>query len=340
MLYNEIMSKFVRLVGVFVLLFSFLAVSGGTVHAQYGGIVPPVRHPADPKPAGQDDSSSKYFSETGHNVSDEFWKYYQNVPNAGLVFGFPLTESFNDAQSGRLIQYFTRARFELYPEQPEGQRVHLSTLGSLIYVPGRGVDIFTPMGCRAFSNGFPVCFALLDFFDKYGGEAVFGQPISSFQFVNGRIVQYFERARFDWYPEYGEGQKVVLADLGRIYFDVAKEDANLLQPAQYNGIADVLTLQTRAFVWKAVTQPNDKQAVYVVVQDQKLSPVYNARVVVTVYWSNGSPQSIALATNQSGVVIVPFEIKNQPYGSLVTIRVQVQYQGLVNNTITSFRVWQ
>jgi hypothetical protein len=318
MLYNEIMSKFVRLVGVFVMLFSFLALSGGTAFAQDGG-------------------ASQYFSETGHNISGEFWKYYQNVPNADLVFGYPLTEAFNDAKSGRLVQYFTRARFELYPEEPY---VRLSALGSAIYVPGRGVNIFTPMGCRVFSNGFPVCFALLDFFDKYGGETVFGQPISSFQYLNGRIVQYFERARFDWYPEYGEGQKVVLADLGRIYFDVAKEDANLLQPAQYNGIADVLTLQTRAFVWKAVTQSNDKQAVYVVVQDQKLSPVYNARVVLTVYWSNGSPQSVALATNQNGVVIVPFEIKNQSYGSLVTINVQVQYQGLVNNTITSFRVWQ
>jgi len=239
-----------------------------------------------------------------------------------------------------VIQYFTRARFELYPEQPEGQRVRLTPLGSNIYVRGQGVNIFTPVGCRTFPNGFSACYAFLDFFDKYGGEAVFGQPISNFEYLNGRIIQYFERARFDWYPEYAEGQKVVLADLGRIYFDVTGEDANRLQPVQYDGIVDVLTLQTRAFVWKAVTRADDQQAVYVVVQDQTLNPVYNATVAVTVDWSNGSPQSIALATDRNGVVVIPFAIHNQEIGSLVTINVQVLYQGMQDNTITSFRVWQ
>ena len=315
------MSKFARLVGTLVMLFSLLALTAGVAQAQNGG-------------------TSKYFAETGHNVSGEFWTYYQSVANADLVFGYPLTEAFNNVKTGRVIQYFTRARFELYPELPEGQRVRLSPLGSSVYVPGQSVNVFTPVGCRTFSTGYPVCYAFLDFFDKYGGEAIFGQPISSFESLNGRLVQYFERARFDWYPEYAEGQKVVLADLGRIYFDVAGEDSNRLQPVQYDGIVDVLTLQTRAFVWKAVTRPTDQQAVYVVVQDQTYHPVYNATVAVTVYWSNGSPQSVALATDRNGVVIVPFAILNQQVGSLVTIDVQVLYQGMQDNTVTSFRVWQ
>ena len=323
-LYNKIMSKLTRLVLMFVLLFSLFAAAGqGVAHAQGG-------------------STSQFFPETGHNVSGEFWKYYQSVPNARDVFGYPLTEAFTDAKSGRLIQYFTRARFELHTEYTPAQ-VFLSPLGSLIYVPGQGVDMFTPIGCRAFSNGYSVCFTFLDFFDQNGGEAVFGKPISTFQFVNGRIVQYFERARFDWYPEYGEGKKVVLADLGRIYFDVAKEDPNLLLPVQHNGLVDVLTLHTRAFVWKAVTQTTDQQVVYVVVQDQNLSPVLNASVTVTVYWANGSPNSITRATDQNGVVLIPFTVQNQGYGSLVTVGVQVLYGGpggLVDNTITSFRVWQ
>jgi hypothetical protein len=309
------------LVGILIVAFSLLAANVGIVYAQDG-------------------STSQYFPETGHNVSGEFWKYYQGVPNPDLVFGYPLTEAFSNVESGRVVQYFTRARFELYPEQPEGQRVRLSPLGNSVYTPGQGVNIFTPMGCRTFPNGFFICYAFLDFFDKYGGQAVFGQPISGFEFLNGRIVQYFERARFDWYPEYGEGQKVVLADLGRIYFDVAKEDANRLQPVRYDGIVDVLTLQTRAFVWKAVTKATDQQAIYVVVQDQMFNPIYNATVVTTVHWSNGSPQSVALATDQNGIVIVPFAIQNEQVGSLVTINVQVLYQGMEKDTATSFRVWQ
>ncbi len=317
------MSKLPRLVVTLVLLFSLLAAGQGVAYAQGG-------------------STTQFFPETGHNVSGEFWKYYQSVPNARLVFGYPLTEAFPD-KNNRLIQYFTRARFELYPEEPVGQRVRLSALGSFIYAPGQGVDIFTPMGCRTFQNGYSVCFAFLDFFDSNGGAALFGQPISNFQFLNGRIVQYFERARFDWYPEYGEGQKVVMADLGRIYFDVAKEDANLLRPLQpSSGPDDVLSLHTRAFVWKAVTKATDLQAVYVVVQNQTLSPVFNAEVTVTIHWPNGASQPFERTTDKNGVVVVSFPVENQAYGSLVTVEVQVSYNNgsLLNNAVTSFRVWQ
>ena len=316
------MPKLIRLVFALAILLSLLAASQKTAFAQDG-------------------ATDKYFPETGHRVSGEFWQYYRSFANANLIFGYPLTEAFTDVKSGRLVQYFTRARFELYPEDLT-QKVHLTNLGSAIYVPGQGVDIFTPIGCRSFSSGFPVCFSFLDFFDKNGGETVFGKPISSFQFLNGRITQYFEHARFDWYPEYGEGQKVVLADLGRIYFDFAKEDANRLQPLPVvdNHVDVVLGLHTRAFVWKAVTQPNDQQVIYVIVQDQTLRPVFNAKVTITVYWSNGSPAGRELLTNANGVVVLPFPVQNQSYGSLVTVDVKVEYQGIKDSAVTSFRIWQ
>jgi hypothetical protein len=50
-----------------------------------------------------------------------------------------------------------------------------------------------------------------------------------------------------------EGQRVGLADLGRIYFDLKKEDANLLSPIPNDQISKVTKLKMRAFVWKAVT---------------------------------------------------------------------------------------
>jgi len=313
-------NKFARFVGIFMLLFGLLAGTGNFVHAQEAG--------------------SKYFPETGHNVSGDFWDYYQKTPEADQVFGYPLTEAFTDTTSGRMVQYFTRARFELHPELPEGQQVKLTSLGSKIYTPGTGPNIPSSIGCRNFANGRSVCYAFLDFFDKYGGEAIFGQPISGFESLDGRIVQYFERARFDWYPEYGEGEKVVLADLGRMYFDIAKEDANRLQPVQYDGLVNVLTLQTRVFVWKAVTRANDQQTVYVVVQDQKLSPVYNAAVNVVVNWPDGSQQVFPFTTNRNGIVIVPLPVQNQAFGSMVVVNVQVDYQGIKGKAITSFRVWR
>jgi hypothetical protein len=320
LLYNQIVSKSARFWSVLLVVFSLLAGTGAVVHAQ--------------------GETSRYFPETGHNVTGEFWQYFQGVPEAGFVFGYPLTEAFTDVKSGRVVQYFTRARFELVPELPEGQRVQLTSLGSKTYVPGSGPNIPAPIGCRYFNSGFSICYAFLDFFDKYGGEAIFGQPISGFEYLDGRIVQYFERARFDWYPEYEEGHKVVLADLGRMFFDLAGENANRLQPVQFDGIVSVLELQTRVFVWKAVTQANDQQAVYVVVQDQTLSPVYNATASIIVYWSKGDPQSVTLSTDRNGVAIATFPVVNQSYGSIVTVKVKVSYPGIEDNAVTSFRVWR
>lgn len=294
--------------------------------------------------SGQD---SLFFSETGHNVRGAFLKFYQSFSNPKLVIGYPITEEFIDAKSGRKIQYFTRARFELYSDVDKGSQVRLSPLGQYIYDPGKNpsVDIFTPLGCRSFSNGKSACYAFLDFFDKNGGEAVFGMPISSFEFLNGRVVQYFERARFDWYPEYKEGEKVVLSNLGSIYFDFSKENPELLKPQPPNGIPEkssVLSVQVRAFVWKAVIQPPDAQTVYVIVQDQNLQPVEGALAEVTIFWTEGTPQNIHLWTNKYGVVVIPFEVKkDQAYGDLVTVSVTVVYDDLPKQTtITSFRIWK
>jgi hypothetical protein len=291
-------------------------------------------------------STSKYFNETKHNVQGDFWKFYQAQPNGQQVFGFPITEQYIDPKSGRLIQYFSRARFEYYPEKPDGQRVVLTALGKYVYKKGPAVNIFTPVGCRTFASGFNVCYAFLDFFDKNGGETIFGQPISSFEIYNERIVQYFERARFEWYPELPEGQKVVLAELGRIYFDSVPEDRKLLDvvPPLNSGIvpsnSGPLSIQARAFAWKAVVLPQESQAIYVIVQDQTLTPVQNATVVVDVVWGEGDVESSSLPTGQNGVVIVPLTVRDRPYGSLVTVNIRAYFNGLEARTITSFRIWR
>lgn len=292
-------------------------------------------------PALAQASGSGFFAETGHNVTGDFWAYYQSVPQARQVFGYPITEAFTDPDSGRLVQYFTRARFEFYPEFPEGQRVRLGDLGQALYQPGAPLNMFTPLGCQLFPNGFSVCYAFLDFFNQNGGEAVFGAPISGFEIYNDRIVQHFQRARFEWYPELADGQKVALADLGRIHFDQAGEDPNLLTPVKPSNIIEsVLEIRAHAFTQKAVTEPDDLQTVYVVVQDQTLSPVQNAIVAVVVTWSDGSQQSISMPSNANGTVILPFAVAGQRHGSLVLVDVQVFYEGLQADSRTSFRVWQ
>src|SRR5688500_12333852 len=73
-------------------------------------------------------SDTRYFNETGHNVTGEFLTFYNNNPNATFLYGYPITEQFTSAD-GKNVQYFQRARFEYVAENPEGQRVQITHVG-------------------------------------------------------------------------------------------------------------------------------------------------------------------------------------------------------------------
>ncbi|MEW6029752.1 MAG: hypothetical protein ACOYZ8_00655 [Chloroflexota bacterium] len=293
-------------------------------------------------PAEAQSSDSEFFAETGHNVKGDFLQFYRSVSDPALMFGYPITEQYVN-KDGLTVQYFQRARFELSPAQPAGQRVALSNVGRETYVPAGQLNINDPLACDLYAQtGFPVCYAFRDFYNKYGGAAQFGYPISPFEFHDGVIVQYFEKARFEWQPWQAEGQRVGLTDSGRLYFDKLGENPDLLKPVPPGGDVTgptVLSLQTRAFVWKAVTLANDQQLVFVVVQDQTLQPVSGAQGNARVQWPSGQVSDIPFTTNSNGVGIVPLSFADQPYGVLVTIEISVAKDGLNGKTTTSFRIW-
>ncbi len=291
-------------------------------------------------PAGAQDSNRQYFPETGHNLKDDFLRYYRGTPDALILFGYPISEAFTN-RDGRLTQYFQRARFELYPERPEGQRVQLTPIGRATYVPGPQLILDNTLGCQFFGTEFPVCYNFLDFYLGHGGAARFGRPISTFEYRDNLIVQTFENARFEWKPWLPEGKRVSVADLGKIYFTRIGEDPNLLKPVidDPNTLPKVISLQARAFAWKAVTLSNDQQLIFVVVQDQTLLPVSGATGTATIRWPNGKIETLALASNSSGVGIVPLTVANQPYGELVSVEITVSRDGLTATTVTSFRIW-
>jgi hypothetical protein len=313
-----------RRVIVIVAVISLLVVSAGNVLAQ------------------SDDA--RFFAQTGHWVTGDFFQFYKNVSEPDLVFGYPITEEFRDARTGQTIQYFQRARLELFPEISGSGRVKLTKLGSLLYQPGNSVlNLNNTLACRAYSQtGHSVCFAFLEFFDSYGGLAQFGNPISDFELYNGRIVQYFENARFEWYPELPGGQKVVLANLGRIYFDSIPEDPQLLAPVSGDAVvgSQVLQLQSHVFVAKSVTRQSGTQEIYVVVQDQTLMPVYNANVALTVTMADGTKDTTSLTTNRNGVAVAHLEFADQPYGGLIIVSAETTFSGLKTKSSTSFRVWK
>ncbi len=283
----------------------------------------------------------KYFSETGHNVKGDFLKFYNSNANAVFLYGYPITEEFT-AKNGRVVQYFQRARFEYWPDLSEGQRVVVTPLGRETYVSTGPLGVSNAFACRTYTEtGFPVCFAFLEFFDQYGGVTQFGYPISGFEYHENKIVQYFEKARMEWQPWKAEGQRVVLSDLGRTYFDKQGEDPGLLSPVKplNNTSTNIVNLQVRAFVWKAVTLASDSQLIFVIVQDQNLQPVANANCATQTNWPDGRADTTALKTNTNGVGMVPLSFTNQPYGGLIYVNVACDYNGFSANTTTSFRIW-
>jgi predicted secreted protein len=195
-----------------------------------------------PTPTTQDQVC---FDETGNCVGGRFLAYWRQ--NGGLsVFGFPLTGELNEG--GRPVQYFERQRFELHAENAAPYDVQLGRLGDEL-LKRQGIDWFTlqkassaPAGCRLFAEtGHTVC-------DQPGGPsflrywsanglvldarsgaarpsrsyaeslALFGlpltEPISATLENKMVLVQWFERARFEWHPDNPAEYRVLLGRLG------------------------------------------------------------------------------------------------------------------------------
>ena len=285
--------------------------------------------------------NEQYFPETGHTVKGDFLRFYRNNPDPALLFGYPITEQFT-SRDGKVIQYFERARFETDGNLAGGPSLQITPLGKLLYEPGGPkLDINNPAACKTFQTGYPVCFAFLDFYLAHGGETQFGNPISPFEIHENLIVQYFEKARFEWRADRPEGQRVVLSDLGRLYFNRLGENQMQLRPIRSLDatISAILSLHARAFVKNAITQTSGQQTVYVVVQSQTNQPVSGANGMATIHFSDDHAEEYYFTTNSSGLGSFSFNFENQAAGKLIPIEIVVTYQGLGARTTTSFRVW-
>ncbi len=170
----------------------------------------PVQPPAEPS------GEVAYFPETGHTIARGFLAFWK--ANGGLeIFGYPLTEEFEE--NGRTVQYFERARLEYYPEYSSTPNViQLGQLGRE-FTRGRyflNIDFFASKPDRYFfkETEHSLAGAFLRFWNDKGGVRIFGYPISEEMREEGRTVQYFERARFEYHPETPE-REVEVTDLGR-----------------------------------------------------------------------------------------------------------------------------
>lgn len=195
-------------------------------------------------------ANSRYFPETNQTVSGRFLEYWED--NGGLMQqGYPISPEMQEksAIDGKTytVQYFERAVFEKHPENPRPFDVLLSLLGVMRYqakypngAPNQRAN--DEVGSVLFpETGKRVGGSFLVYFNQFGGVPQQGLPISDeFQErsdLDGkvRVVQYFERAVFEWNPSNTPPYNVLLAQLGTFAYKAQQQtiaaQVPLLEPA-------------------------------------------------------------------------------------------------------------
>ena len=291
----------------------------------------------------------EYFPKTGHNVKGEFLAFFRE--NGGLaIFGFPVTEEFD--LGGRTVQYFQRVRMELHPENDAEYHVQLGLLGKELNKEESPIDEskIPPPGDpdqRYFAQtGHIVGFSFLRFFDENGGVDIFGYPITEAFEENGRRIQYFQRARMEFYGDRPPGQQVRLADVGEIHFVYARLDPSLRRPvaslldSAAGQTAGRTTLRLEASVATTYASYPGQQTLHVYVTDDKSEEVSNAHVTFVVEYP-GAPKSYRMdPTNEGGYTFLTFAVEPSPVGQKVTVRVTAASNVLTGTTQISFFTWQ
>jgi hypothetical protein len=171
----------------------------------------------------------RYFPETGHQVCGRFLAYWNQ--HGGLAQqGFPLTDELTEwnptDRKTNTVQYFERAVFELHPENQPPYDVLLSLLGRIWYnndyarlppqneQPSRTNARYFPETGKTLGGVFR------DYWEQHDGLAQQGYPITN-EFVGtgegGKqyVMQYFERAVFEYHPENRPPYNVLLQRLGQ-----------------------------------------------------------------------------------------------------------------------------
>jgi hypothetical protein len=297
----------------------------------------------------QQNEERQYFPETGHWVGGEFLAFYRSLPEEerSRIFGAPITEVLPDnLRQGFQFQYFERVRMDYDPSEPQGQRISLAPIGEYVYNGGQGglpaeFSVNTPM-CRLFtSTDKYVCYAFLQLYDRLDGPVLFGQPISNAEYVNDRLVQYFQNVRMEWRGEMPEGKRVVLTEIGRIDFDRRVGNANLLRPVPIPEMR-LKEIQVRVFAGRSVISVGEQQQLYVLVHNQYMEPLPDAQVTVSIRYPDGRSFNYRLdeQTNQDGLTRVAFEVESARPNQVVSITAEAEIpNGPKGKASTWFRIW-
>jgi hypothetical protein len=164
-----------------------------------------------------------FLAETGFCMRGRFRAYWE--AHGGLMRnGYPLTDELNEVlEDGRpyAVQYFERTRLEYHPEvRDPAAQVLVGQFGRRIHpldpsaIPDAAQIWFPQTG-----HNVPTDF--YRYWSDRGGLEQFGLPLTEpfmQRLEDGKtyLVQYFERARFEWHPENPAPYAILLGQFGRL----------------------------------------------------------------------------------------------------------------------------
>lgn len=299
----------------------------------------PVRTPTPSEPGMQ------YFYENGHNIEEPFASFYAAQGGAARL-GLPLTEKFVHPKTGVAMQYFQRARLDYDPNAPL-QPVRFAPLGDEMgkrRPPAPLGSLRNDATCQYFpTTGHETCLAFGTYYKTNALETFFGPAIGPFVLEGNRTVQYFQNGRLDFLPEQPAANRVQIAELGLIHFELSGLDRQLLDPVMslFGGATPITTLRARAQVRNGFIGPGNTQRITVRVVDQLSRPVPNALVTLTLKLSPTNNPSYAMPlTDSNGLTTMNVPAgSNVRTGSMVSVQVGVTRANLRTSTVTSYIIW-
>ncbi len=284
-----------------------------------------------------DDPSEAQVSGTGIPVASEFQSFYDD--KGGLrVFGYPITDPYEDFDREVLVQYFQRMRLEL---DPDSGQVLIYPLGEWAYEGSTGAAEEDLIGEETPGEEFTIEDEFLTFYRAADGQALFGNPISPQVNEGGTRVQYFDNACLEWHPEAPLDYRVQVGPLGEAHYRLVGifENPGRSRPLDSAAVNEAVILSN---VIAPILYRGDEQTIFVdVMTPEGQRPVTGVTVDAAVNY-NGLTKHVELPdTDGAGQSKGVLDLDNIEPGQKVQVEITVSAPGgaEIGATTLSFMSW-
>jgi len=274
---------------------------------------------------------------TGIPIASEFETFHD--ANGGLrVFGYPITDPYEDFDRGVMVQYFQRMRLEL---DPDSGQVLIYPLGDWAYEESTGATEEDLPEDDVPGEEFALEDEFLTFYSTVNGRALFGDPISPQVNEGGTRVQYFDNARLEWHPEAPMDDRVQVGPLGEAHYRLVGifENPGRSRPLDSAAVSEAVVLSN---VIAPILYQGDEQTLFVdVLTPEGQRPVAGVTVDAAVTY-NGLTEHVELPdTDGAGQSKGVLELENIEPGQKVQVEITVSAPGgaAIGATTMSFMSW-